>query len=100
LNEWESYPSDYCQGLGALAVGDISEYKENFEIYPNPVDVNLNLTGDVSKVKSVRIFDLSGKLMKAVTNPFLNQRSLNVQDLSPNIYILDLDGQVVKFIKK
>lgn len=100
LNEWESYPSDYCQGLGVLAVNDVAGAKQNFEVYPNPVDVNLNLAGDVSKVKSVKIYDLSGKLIKEVAYPFVTQKSLNIQDLSPNIYILDLDGHAIKFIKK
>ncbi len=99
-NEWTSYASDYCQGLGVLAVNDIVNHNLDFKIYPNPVVDRINITGDVSKAKSVQIYDLSGKLMKNLSNPFVNEKSIDVQSLLPNTYILNIDGKSIKFIKK
>jgi len=100
INEWTTYSSDYCQGLGILAVNDIINNKADINIYPNPVVDQLNISGDIDKVKSVQIYDLSGKLIKSISNPFVNEKSINVQSLLPNTYILNINGKSVKFIKK
>lgn len=100
INEWTSYAADYCQGLGVLGINDIPNKTLDFNIYPNPVVNQLNVIGEISKVKSAKIYDLSGKLIKEINNPFINQKSIDVQSLLPNIYILNVDGKSVKFIKK
>ena len=100
LAEWTSYASDYCLNLGTLAVGDIANKTTYFNIYPNPVADILNINGDVSQAKSVKIYDLSGQLIKDLTHPFVNRRSINVQSLLPNTYLLNIDGKSIKFIKK
>ncbi len=99
INEWTTYASDYCLNLGSLAVNDIANKTADFNVYPNPVKDVLNINGDISKAKSVKIYDLSGKLVKEVNAPFANQNSINVQSLLPNTYILNIDGKSVKFIK-
>jgi len=100
INEWTSYASDYCQGLGVLGINDITNRTLDFNIYPNPVVNQLNINGEISKAKSAKIFDLSGKLIKEINNPFVNQKSIDVQSLLPNTYLLNIDGKSVKFIKK
>ena len=100
INEWTTYASDYCLNLGTLAVNDINDKTNNFSIYPNPVNDVLNIKGDISKAKSVKIYDISGKLVKDISNPFMNQKSIDVRSLLPNTYILNIDGKSVKFIKK
>jgi len=100
MNEWTSYASDYCQGLGVLGINDVINKTLDFNIYPNPVVNQLNVNGEISKAKSAKIYDLSGKLIKEISNPFVNQKSIDVQSLLPNTYILNIDGKSVKFIKK
>jgi len=100
INEWTSYASDYCQGLGVLGINDITDRTLDFNIYPNPVVHQLYVNGEISKAKSAKIYDLSGKLIKEINNPFVNQKSIDVQSLLPNTYILNIDGKSVKFIKK
>lgn len=100
INEWTSYASDYCQGLGVLGINDITDRTFDFNIYPNPVVHQLYVNGEISKAKSAKIYDLSGKLIKEINNPFVNQKSIDVQSLLPNTYILNIDGKSVKFIKK
>lgn len=98
-NEWTTYASDHCLNLGTLAVNDITG-KTDINIYPNPVTDVLNINGEVGKVKSAKIYDLSGKLIKDIQNPFINQKAINVNSLLPNTYILNIDGKSVKFIKR
>lgn len=99
-NEWTTYASDHCLNLGTLAVNDINNKTNDINIYPNPVADILNISGDVSKIKSAKIYDLSGKLIKNINEPFINRRSINVSSLLPNTYILNIDGKSTKFIKK
>ncbi|WP_312422211.1 endonuclease [Epilithonimonas sp.] len=100
INEWTSYATDYCQGLGVLGINDITNRNLDFNIYPNPVVSQLNVNGEISKAKSAKIYDLYGKLIKEINNPFVNQKSIDVQSLLPSTYILNIDGKSVKFIKK
>lgn len=100
INEWTSYASDYCQGLGVLGINDIANRALDFNIYPNPVVNQLNVNGEINKAKSAKIYDLSGKLIKEIKDPFVSQKSIDVQSLLPNTYILNIDGKSVKFIKK
>ena len=100
INEWTTYASDYCLNLGTLAVNDLNNKINDINIYPNPVADVLNITGDVSKVKSAKIYDLSGKLIKDIKNPFVNQKSISVSSLLPSTYLLNIDGKSIKFIKK
>lgn len=98
--EWITYASDYCLNLGNLAANDIGNKALGFNIYPNPVTDILNVKGEISNARSAKIYDLSGKLIKAINNPFANQKSIDVNSLLPNIYILNIDGKSIKFIKK
>lgn len=103
LSEWESYPTDYCENLGVLATSDVNNYSESgWSVYPNPVVGNdLYIKGkQLEKVQKVSVFDVSGKLIKQESMPFKNKNSVNVQNLKQGIYILKLDDQSVKFIKK
>lgn len=99
-DEWTTYASDYCLNLGSLAVNDISNKTLDFNIYPNPVTDVVNVNGDVNKAKSAKIYDLTGKLIKEINNPFVNKKSINVGSLLSGTYILNVDGKSIKFIKK
>lgn len=99
-SEWISYASNYCQNLGILAVNDVADTKSQFSIYPNPVSDILNINENYDNVKVVKIYDLSGKLVKTIQNPFKNKKSINVHSLQPNIYILVLGDKSIRFIKR
>ena len=103
LAEWKSYPNDYCQNIGSLAAANVDVNTENgYSIYPNPVMTNfLSIKGkNVEQIKNVSILDLSGKLIQQKNFPFKNDNTLDVQQLKTGIYILKIDGQAIKFIKK
>ena len=101
INEWNIYGSDYCQDLGTLSTSEVvlTNAKE-LSIYPNPVSENLFVNGDVETVKNAMIYDYSGKLLYSEKQPFKNKKNISVQTLESGNYILNLDGQSFKFIKK
>ena len=77
------------------------------EIFPNPVGevLNFNLNMD-SDLKSARIFDLSGKVVKQLDLSTSNDnvRSYNVSDLKAGSYILKIENgntaKEMRFVKK
>ncbi|MBW8362313.1 MAG: endonuclease [Kaistella sp.] len=99
--EWQSNPSDYCQNLGVLAVSENNVKDEAVLIYPNPVEDQLFVnTTHLKDVKNIRIYDFNGKLIKSETLSFKNKRSIDVHGLNAGVYLLRMNGNSYKFIKK
>lgn len=99
-NEWDSYPSNYCQNLGTLSASDHITSGNAFRMYPNPVPDQIFIEGKTDQVKSVQILDFSGKLLYSEKLPFKNKKSISVQNLTPGSYLLKMDDKVYPFIKK
>lgn len=79
----------------------------NLNIYPNPVDSVLNISGDLEFLSNAKanIFDVSGKKIKDVSLSFTtNHATIDVSTLQSGIYILTLNKgeakQSYKFVKK
>ncbi|WP_267405982.1 MULTISPECIES: choice-of-anchor J domain-containing protein [unclassified Chryseobacterium] len=92
--------SAYDTSLLATSEASASN-KNNIKVHPNPFAENLNIS-DISKVKSVSVVDVSGRLVKTFDKP---SSSLSLGDLKQGMYLISLelkDGsrQVVKVIKK
>lgn len=102
LSEWQAYPSDYCENVGVLGAAEINgKEKTETSVYPNPVENVLFVKGkQVENSRNVSIHDFSGKQILNLTTPFKNRKSIDVQKLLPGVYILKLDNQKLKFIKK
>ncbi|WP_295841244.1 C10 family peptidase [uncultured Apibacter sp.] len=86
---------------------DINGNTENSVIlYPNPVQdiINLkNLDGlniDKGKITTFTILDRNGRTVKILPIKAENEITINVSDLPPNHYILQINGQNYRFIKK
>ncbi|MDR6158720.1 endonuclease I/chitodextrinase [Chryseobacterium sp. SLBN-27] len=85
---------------GALATEEISKDKSQFTIYPNPVKNNeLFVKGeDLHKISKAQIYDLSGKLIETIENPFKTTNKINLKGLAKGNYILRTDSFSTKFI--
>lgn len=85
--------------FGTLAVNDVSKEK-SFSIYPNPVKNNeLFVKGEnLNKFVKAEIYDLSGKLIQSIANPFKNSNKINLHRLSKGVYILKTENTSSKFI--
>lgn len=70
----------------------------SFGVYPNPVGAVLNFnTGDFKVISGLRIIDLGGKEMRRLSG---NANALNVSDLHPGLYILEVESERGKFQTK
>ncbi|WP_415325583.1 endonuclease [Chryseobacterium sp. MMS23-Vi53] len=84
---------------GILATTEATKEKA-FAVYPNPIRNNeLFVKGEnISKISKAQIYDLSGKLIETIENPFKNSNKINLKGLSKGNYILKTDSFSTKFI--
>lgn len=102
--EWTTHPQNYIVGLGegTLATDEVKPHAE-IKIYPNPVlHDEIHVEGAaLSKIKSLKIFDASGHLVKHISAPFEgNSISIKLSELPSGWYVLQAADQSFKFIKK
>ena len=64
-------------------------------VYPNPVN-DFMMINTVSNGLSYAIHTIDGKLIQEGR---INDSSISVSELEPNIYFLSIDGKTTKFIK-
>ncbi len=77
--------------VGCASIEDIN--KNNFTIYPNPNDGTFTIAGSKNRIQSVKVFDMSGKLvreMKIENNQ--NQIDVNVQHCADGIYSVEISS--------
>lgn len=84
-----------------LATSEVTNAKNTLKAYPNPFTDELNIS-DISKVKSVSVSDVAGRLVKTIVNP---TGVLQLGELKSGMYLVTLemkDGskQTIKTIKK
>lgn len=89
-----------AKSTDVLTTGEHSATSKSTRIYPNPVRDNIKISTKKNIAES-RIIDFSGKTLLS----FGNQKSFNVQSLTPGTYILtikydDNSQETLKLIKK
>lgn len=85
----------------AASLSTVENSKEKaFSIYPNPVkNHELFVKGEnLNKVLKAEIYDLSGKLIKNIVNPFKSSNKIDLHGLTKGVYILKTDNNTTKFI--
>ncbi|GAB0157533.1 hypothetical protein CHRYSEOSP005_28110 [Chryseobacterium sp. Alg-005] len=101
ITEWDSYASNYCQNLGVLSTSDIIlAGNKEISIFPNPVQDDIFVKGEVSDIKTAQLIDFSGRTVYTEKNPFKNKKNISVQNLRTGTYLLKLDEKTFQFIKK
>lgn len=85
--------------FNALSTSETIKEK-SFSIYPNPVKNNeLFVKGEnLNKIVKAEIYDLSGKLIRSIENPFKNSNKINLHGITKGVYILKTDNSTSKFI--
>ena len=83
-----------------LGTSEATKNQSSFVVYPNPVKNNeLYVKGDhLSKISKAEIYDLSGKLIEVIANPFKNSNKIQLKGLTKGNYILKTDSTSTKFI--
>ena len=86
-----------------LSVEEVTSVK-NFKLYPNPFKVELNLLSDNQTIKEISIIDMTGKLVKQITNINAISFQLDASFLVTGNYIIQVktdEGlEIHKVIKK
>jgi endonuclease I len=100
ITEWDSYASNYCQNLGVLSTSDLITGNKEIKIYPNPVNDNIFVSGNIQDIKTAQILDFSGRLLYTEESPFKNKKNISVQHLKTGTYLLKIDDKIYQFIKK
>lgn len=91
---------DLTWTCSTLATSEVKKDKSEFTIYPNPVRNNeLFVKGEnLGKISNADIYDLSGKLIETIVNPFRHSNKINLKGLTKGTYILKTDHFSTKFI--
>ncbi len=81
--------------------GAINEYPINIKIYPNPVTEQVHIQVENHKIKTLQLYDLTGKLLiNDSIKSFQDEYSLNLQNLKPGNYLLKIFTDKGEAIKK
>lgn len=94
----ENGESEMSESVEFELIGEsIEEYKNNFELYPNPIEDVLYVKAD-KNIKEINIYNIVG--IKVAT--IMKQQSTAVVDMSgfnSGVYFVEIDGKVVKVIR-
>lgn len=104
------YAGTYGRGLWASPVVDATmgiddnKFSKEISLYPNPASSIVNILSPHQLEAEVRVFDISGKMLKMVDNAVLNNSySIDVSHLPAGTYFIKLntsEGEVVKKLLK
>ncbi|MFP8893670.1 endonuclease [Chryseobacterium sp. EZn1] len=92
----------YSGSTARMAQNTAAETTSNsFKISPNPVtNQEIFVKGDLQKVKKAEIYNLQGKTLQTIDQPFRNGNSIKTRNLGQGVYILKLDQVTMQFIVK
>ena len=86
-----------------VSIKSIIESSTHLKIYPNPVKEKITIQSD-SKIGSIKIYDIYGKLVKVISNNNSLFEIVNIDDLTKGIYIVNVTSSEgfskLKFIKE
>ncbi|MCE3076466.1 endonuclease [Chryseobacterium gwangjuense] len=86
----------------ANSTSTLSKENNSLQISQNPVsNQEIFVTGETESIQKAEIYNLQGKLMQTINQPFKNNRnSIKIKNLEQGIYILKLNATTLKFIVK
>lgn len=72
-----------------------------FIISPNPItNQEIFVKGNIQGIKKAEIYNLQGKALQTIHQPFRNGNSIKTGNLGQGIYILKLDNATMQFLVK
>jgi hypothetical protein len=97
---WTCYSGTSKQVQNASS--EVSLDQNTLQISPNPISNNeIFVKGETQNIKKAEIYNLQGKVMQTIDQPFKNSRnSISIKNLGQGVYLLKLDDSILKFIVK
>ena len=81
------------------SIGIADQRKEKLSVIPNPAVASIRLEGLPENARNLSVFTPDGRLL---LKQLIESESpqINISSFAEGIYILNIDGQIVKFIKQ
>ena len=77
-----------------------NSFLKGIQIYPNPTQGVLNIVSKNQNLTSIRVVDITGKVLLNLNNINIGQTSLDISSFSKGIYFLSLNDKATKKIIK
>jgi len=90
-----NYPAKVVAGVDLTSVSILENSLSNIKIYPNPTSNIIYLQTESASIPEVKIYSLDGRLLQQIRNT-----EIDLSCYSVGVYLLSIDGQSVKIIKK
>ncbi|MDL2296555.1 C25 family cysteine peptidase [Bacteroidales bacterium OttesenSCG-928-B11] len=71
---------------------DYPTYEPHINIYPNPTDNHITISGEIA-IRSIEIIDLHGKLVKSVSGNGNSQEQISVSELANGFYLIRITSE-------
>jgi hypothetical protein len=81
----------------ATAVPANTRAEQHFFVYPNPTKDYLSIAGDDGKKRKIKISALDGQLL--MSDELLPDEKINVSRLPSGFYLIQINGETLKFSK-
>ncbi|WEK71585.1 MAG: endonuclease [Candidatus Chryseobacterium colombiense] len=83
-------------------IATLAPENNTLQISQNPIsNQEIFVKGETDNIQKAEIYNLQGKLMQSINQPFRNNRnSIKIKNLEQGVYILKLDQLALKFIVK
>ena len=85
-------------GCTALSINENNGEAENYKVFPNPFNQELNIEVKFPKGNDFRIYNGIGELV--ISGKLKSQiNTIDLSSLAPNVYLLKVESQSIKLIK-
>lgn len=81
-----------------LSTQEIGQNKDKFALYPNPASDFIQISSDKKDKMKVKIYSSTGRMVHSGT--YLPKESINISELAPGFYLVQVDQTTIKLIKK
>lgn len=92
---------DAFMDKGTLSTENLQiENNQLFSVFPNPSNQLITVKSSRNFIKSIKIYDITGKLIKNVDTAFELFKTINISELNAGVYFLKINNsKSIKFLK-
>jgi hypothetical protein len=90
--------NNYCQNVSIQTLSTEEQIEEQIKIFPNPATSILNVRAPLN-TEMISVMDITGKIVEQISNPG-SQHVLDLSNYSQGIYLLELQGDGFRVVKK